>query len=118
MQTGLPSADFRQARDRMKTRGKRARTGGLRTKSNSNGRARRPTTLSMKYIKRHEGNGTKGWRVAFLKRHTAESRFWADRKHGGRDKALAKAMAWRDTMMRKHNIPSTPRRLPVPWTRC
>ncbi len=76
------------------------------------------TPLGLKYIKRHECSSTRGWRVTFLERHNVAPTYWADRKHGGRQQALAKALAWRDAMMRKHRIPATHRRLPVPWTRC
>ena len=103
----------------MKAPAKRKRLLKARSsKATTRAKARRATTLNMKYIKRHEGNGTRGWRVAFLARHTTESRFWADKKHGGSKAALAKAIAWRDAMMKKHKIPATDRRLPVPWTRC
>jgi hypothetical protein len=74
--------------------------------------------LGLKYIKRHTSGGSRGWHVVFLARHTRETRFWADQKHGGREPALKKAIAWRDAMMRKHRIPATPRRLPVAWRRC
>jgi hypothetical protein len=74
--------------------------------------------IGLKYIKRHVGGGTAGWHVAFLPRHKIPTRFWADQKHGGRPRALEKAIAWRDAMIRKHGIPVTPRRLIVPWTRC
>lgn len=81
--------------------------------------------LGLKYVYRIEADWRKGpreaigWRVKFPECYSISprSRSWYDHREGGKKNALLKAIAWRDKMMKKAQIPMTSRRLPVPWVR-
>lgn len=75
--------------------------------------------LGLKYIYRIEADWPGrnkepcGWRCKFPENYrlSVQSKSWYEVWHGGKQKALQKAIAWRNTMMRKHGIPLIPRRL-------
>ncbi len=81
--------------------------------------------LGLKYIYRIEADWRPGpreaigWRVKFPECHPlgTRSKSWYDDWHGGKRKTLEIAIGWRDMIMKKHDLPMTSRRLPVPWVR-
>lgn len=61
-----------------------------------------------------EEKSTHGWFVRIYRRKTI-SKFFSDRKHGGKEAALAKARQWRDEIYKQHpreNVPFLTEPLP------
>lgn len=54
-------------------------------------------------------NRTVGWVVRVCVKDSIISKFFADRKHGGTDEALQKAIAFRDETEKTHDKPPTER---------
>lgn len=66
---------------------------------------RKPNPNSHPHIVRIDHKSTHGYQVRVPVRPTPLSKFFADRKHEGKNKALAAAREWRDAMFKKHKLP-------------
>jgi len=60
---------------------------------------------SFPHIVRIDHRSTHGYQVRVPLRPKPITKFFADGKHGSRPKALNAAMAWRDNIFKKHDIP-------------
>ena len=67
--------------------------------------------MNLDYITRFEFGRTRGWQVRMENRGLKLRKLFSYRKHGGRRKALAKALALRDEYIPKL-LPSKRRRKP------
>lgn len=61
-----------------------------------------------KNISRIDTGNTHGWQVRFKRQGRMHSRFFADKKWGGREQALALALQWRDEKRLKLPVPADP----------
>ncbi len=65
---------------------------------------RRRNPLSQRYIVRIDHKNTHGYQVRVPTSPKVLTRFFADRLHGGRRRALNAAKEWRDKTFKKHRI--------------